>query len=244
MVPVLRRVPYLVIVLWMASVAPAAEKLRVLLITGGHGYDRPAYHRVFAANPEIVVTHLEHTKDTADAWDRADLEACDVIVLYDMPRTITEAQKARFRSVFARGTGLVVTHHALCSYPDWPEYEALIGGRWSDPKLARDTKVKMPGYEHDVDIAVQVMAPGHPITAGVRDFTLNDEVYWNFRTTADITPLLRTTHPASDNPLAWVRTTGRSRVAYLQLGHGPKAYSDANYRRLLANAIRWAATGK
>lgn len=239
----LLRRAFLVVALFAARAwAQSPEKIRVLLLTGGHSYDRPAYQQVFADNPEIVVTHLEHSAGTADAWDRVDLAACDVVVLYDMPPTISEAQKAKFRSVFARGTGLVVTHHALCSFPDWPEYEKLIGGRWLDPKA--DQKIKPPGYEHDVDVPVKIVAPSHAITAGVRDFTINDEIYWSFRTTSDITPLLRTTHPQSGNPLAWVRTEGKSRVAYLQLGHGPKAFADPNFRRLLANAIRWAATGK
>ena len=59
--------------------------------------------------------------------------------------------------------------------------------------------MKAPGYEHDVDVPVKIVAPAHPITAGVSDFTINDEIYWNFRTTADITPLLRTTHQEMPN---------------------------------------------
>lgn len=40
----------------------------------------------------------------------------------------------------------------------------------------------------------------------------------------------------------WVKTAGRSPVAYLQPGHGPTAYANPNYRRLVANAIRRAAS--
>ena len=225
-----------------AGSALAADKVRVLLLTGGHGYEREPYLQIYRDNPDIVLTHLEHTKDTADAWDRADLAAADVVVLYDMPRTITEAQKAGFLAMFARGTGLVVTHHALVSYQGWTDYERIIGGRWVEkPGKGGDPAVKPSGYEHDVDIPVLVAKPGHPLTAGLRDFTIHDEIYWDFRVGPDITPLLTTTHPKSGNPLAWVRTEGRSRVAYVLLGHGPSAYGDANYRRLLANAIRWAA---
>lgn len=53
--------------------------------------------------------------------------------------------------------------------------------------------------------------------------------------TGSIAPLVNSALRAFD----WAE--GRSRVAYLLLGHGPSAYGDANYRRLLANAIRWAA---
>lgn len=224
------------------AASPPDRRIRVLLLTGGHGFERESYLQVFRDNPEIVLSHLEHTKGTADGWERADLAACDVVLLYDMPRTITEAQQARFRSLFARGTGLLVTHHALVSYQGWPDYERIIGGRYVEPPEKGGPAGAAPsGYEHDVDIPVTVVARGHPVTAGLADFTIRDEIYWGFRVGADVTPLLSTTHPKSGKPLAWCRTEGRSRVAYVLLGHGPSAFGDANYRRLMANAIRWAA---
>ncbi len=58
------------------------------------------------------------------------------------------------------------------------------------------------------------------------------------RVSADVTALLTTSHPKSSNPIGWARAEGKSRVVYLQLGHGPSAYADPNYRRLLGNALR------
>jgi type 1 glutamine amidotransferase len=225
-----------------AASAADAGKIRVLLITGGHAFEREPYLQIYRDNPEIVVTHLEHTPGTADAWDRADLSACDVVVLYDMPRTITDREKARFSSLFTRGTGLVVTHHALVSYQGWPDYERIIGGRWIDvPEKGGDPHLQPSGYQHGVDIPVVISDPSHPVTAGMANFTIHDEIYWDFHVGADVKPLLTTTHPKSGNPIAWWRLEGASRVVYLQLGHGPSAYGDPNFRRLLANAIRWAA---
>jgi type 1 glutamine amidotransferase len=222
--------------------AEAPARIRVLLITGGHAFAHEPYLQVYRDNPDITVTQLEHTPGTADAWDRADLAACDVVVLYDMPRTITGAEKDKFLSLFSRGIGLVVTHHALVSYQGWPDYERIIGGRWIDlPAKGGDPRAKPSGYQHDVDIPVVIADPAHPVTAGVGNFTIHDEIYWDFRVGADVTPLLTTTHPKSGNPIAWYRTEGLSRVVYLQLGHGPSAYGDPHFRHLLANAIRWAA---
>lgn len=228
--------------LLLAGAAGAADPIRVLLITGGHGFDREPYLQVFRDNPEIALTHLEHGKGTADAWDRADLAACDVVLLYDMPKAITPAQQARFRSLFERGTGLLVTHHALVSYQGWADYERIIGGRYLEqPEKGGPAGVTPSGYEHDVDLPVVIAARDHPVTAGLDDFKILDEIYWGFRVGADVTPLLTTTHPKSGKPLAWCRTEGKSRVAYVLLGHGPSAFGDANFRRLMANAIRWTA---
>jgi type 1 glutamine amidotransferase len=222
----------------IALAAPAAEKIRVLLFTGGHGFAKEPFFRMFSDNPEITVTHIEHTKDTADGWERADLTAADVVVLYDMPKTISPAQQERMRSLFPRGTGLVVLHHALVSEHNWADYEHFIGGIYPVNGAPGSAAV---GYRHDVVIPVVVATRDHPITAGFKDFTVHDEIYWGYRVGADVTPLLTTTHPESGKPLAWCRTEDKSRVVYVQLGHGPPCMDDPHYRDFLARSIRWTA---
>jgi type 1 glutamine amidotransferase len=194
------------------------------------------FFKIFADNPEITYTAAKHGT-TADVYDRDDLLTYDVAVLYDMPKTITEEQKTKFRALLQKGTGLVVLHHALVSFPDWPEYEALIGGGYSQS----DEKSGKAGYQHDVDIPVQIVAKDHPITRGLADFMIHDEIYWGFRVGANVVPLLKTTQPKSGNPLAWVNPHEKNRVVYLQLGHGPTAYEHPQYRELVARSIRWAA---
>src|SRR5262249_428039 len=148
---------------------------------------------------------------------------------------ITASQKENFLSLFKKGVGLVVLHHALVSYPDWPDYTRIIGGRYDEPNPKKPgTLTEQPGYHHDVDIPIVIGANNHPVTAGLKDFTINDEIYWGFRVQSDVTPLLTTTHPKSGKPLAWTRTEGKSRVVYIQLGHGPSAHNDPNYRKLVA----------
>jgi len=70
---------------------------------------------------------------------------------------------------------------------------------------------------------------------------IHDEIYWGFRVGADVKPLITTTHPRSGKPLMWTRTEGKSRLVYLQLGHGPSAFKDENFRELVARSIRWVA---
>lgn len=221
----------------MASAAEPA-KIRVLILTGGHGFAREPFFRMFQDNPEIAFTTVEHTKGTADGWERADLAAADVVVLYDMPKTISPAQQERMRSLFSRGTGLVVLHHALVSEHNWTDYERIIGGIYPVNGAPGSAAV---GYRHDVELPVVVAARDHPITAGFADFTVLDEIYWGYRVGADVTPLLTTTHPDSGKPLSWCRTEGKSRVVYLQLGHGPSCFENVHYRDFLARCLRWTA---
>ncbi|HZO85904.1 MAG TPA: ThuA domain-containing protein, partial [Verrucomicrobiae bacterium] len=144
-------------------------------------------------------------------------------------------------SLFERGIGLVVLHHALCAYQQWPEYERIIGGRYAEPGNKPGVVTEAVGYEHDVDVPVKILARDHPVTAGLKDFTIHDEIYWGFRVGGDVTPLLTTTHPKSGKPLGWARTEGKSRVVFIQLGHGPEAFENSNYRKLVAQSIAWVA---
>jgi len=224
-----------------ASAAGPASKLKVLVVTGGHGFARVPFFQMFQDNAAIRYTHAEHSKTNATVYERSDLIDYDVVVLYDMPKTITDAQKARFLSLFDRGIGLVVLHHALVSYQHWPDYERIIGGRYPEEDGKSGVVTEQVGYEHDVDVPVVIVARDHPVTAGLKGFILRDEIYWGYRVSADVTPLLTTTHPKSGKPLAWARTEKNSRVVFIQSGHGPEAFTNADYRQLLAQSLRWAA---
>jgi len=225
----------------VSRAADDGGKLKVLVITGGHGFDQKPFFDIFRDNPDITFTAAWHGQTNAAAYERDDLLSYGVVVLYDMPKTITEGQKGRFLSIFDKGIGLVVLHHALASYQHWPEYERIIGGRYPEQDGQSGAVTPEVGYQHEVDVPVKILAPDHPITAGLKDFTIRDEIYWGFRVQPDVTALFTTSHPKSGKPLGWCRLEGQSRVVYLQLGHGPSAYNDPNYRQLVARSIQWAA---
>jgi type 1 glutamine amidotransferase len=39
----------------------------------------------------------------------------------------------------------------------------------------------------------------------------------------------------------WINPRTKGRVFYSALGHEPQLYDDPDYRRILTNAVRWAA---
>jgi uncharacterized protein len=226
----------------VSTLQGADAKIKVLLVTGGHGFKREPFFKMFNDNADIALTTAEHKKD-ADVYERPDLLSHDVVVLYDMLKTITDTQKAKFLSLVDKGVGLVVLHHALVSYQHWPDYERIIGGKYPEADGKSGVVTSQVGYEHDVDVPVVVVAKDHPVVAGLSDFILRDEIYWGFTVRPDVIPLLSTTHPKSGKPLAWARTEKNSRVVFIQLGHGPEAFEDLNYRKIVAQSIRWVRLG-
>jgi len=227
-----------------AGAATGPTPIKVLVVTGGHGFRAEPFYQMFQDNPDITYATAAQDK-AAEAYDREDLLSYDVVVLYDSPTTITDAQKARFLSLFDKGVGVIVLHHALLSYQGWPEYERIAGGKYVlDPEKEVDPTVRgsscwndpgKTGCKADVTIPVKIVAKDHPVTAGVSDFTLTDELYLDVHMRPDVVPLAAT----GDEVLMWAREQGQSRVVATMLGHGPPAYADPSFRRLLAQSIRW-----
>lgn len=175
----------------------------------------------------------------------------------------------RFHALLDAGKGMVFLHHAIAGWPAWPEYAEIVGGRFHyQPAVLDGTSFPDSGYRHDVTHTVEVLDPTHPICAGVEPtFEITDELYLFPVLDGRVAPLMRSsydfvdtnfysadralrgsrddrtgwTHPPGSNLVAWTKTVGRSPIAYLQFGDGPQTYADPNYRRILANAINWAA---
>jgi type 1 glutamine amidotransferase len=211
--------------------------LKVLVVTGGHGFQAAPFFKMFEDDAGISYTATKQEK-AAESYDRADLYSYDVVVLYDSPSNITETQQARFRGLFERGIGVVVMHHALLSYQKWPEFERVAGAKYLlDDERVGDLVVPESTYQGNVDIAVKLAAKPHLVTAGLHDFTLHDELYRRMRMGQDITILAGT----DAEPLVWVRTEGKSRIVGTSLGHGVGSFDDPNFRTLLARSIRWVA---
>jgi uncharacterized protein len=231
----------LAVVVSAGWVTGSGDPLRLLIVTGGHDFDREAFFDMFAGEPGLVVTEAVQG-ESSEAYERVDLVDFDVVLLYDMVQGITEPQKSGFRSLLERGTGLVVLHHALVSYQDWPQFEEVVGGKYLlEDELRGDVVVPASDYQHDVEIPVHLVDRNHFITLGLTDFTLVDEVYIGFRVHSEVHSLLTTTHEESGKPLAWTRQAGNSRVVGLQLGHGPQAFQDTTFRTILLRSIRWTA---
>lgn len=157
-----------------------------------------------------------------------------------MNDSITPPQKQAYLQLLRKGKAMVFLHHALVSYQNWDDFQQIIGGKYyTKETLVNGSRVKS-SYQHDVIIPVKIENPPHAVTKGLQDFEIYDEVYGNFLTQPGIRPLLSTTHPASSKYIAWINPFGRSEVLFIQLGHGPEAFGNPHYRKLLRQGIEWS----
>jgi len=183
-----------------------------------------------------------------------------------------EVFKRGFLDLLNSGIGVVALHHAIAGWPAWDEYAELLGGRFLyKPGKLRGRQRPDSGYHHDVKHRIARAGPGHAVLAGLPEqFELTDELYLFEVFEDSVTPLLRSCHQFTrDNfysaalavsgkmfsnegwehedgsdLVGWVKRARKSPLVYLQPGDGPVTYEDANYRRLIANAVKWAASSE
>jgi len=219
----------------------SGEKIRVLVVTGGHEFEHEQFFKLFSSNPDITFKPVEHPNAHRELTAEAATNY-DVLVAYDMHQEISEAAKADLLAWLKQGKGLVVLHHAIASYQKWPEYSKIIGARYYLEKTTVNGVEKARSiYQHDLHFTIHVVDPNHPVTRGVEDFEIHDETYNLFDVASDVHPLLTASDPHSNKVIGWAKMYGPARVVYLQSGHDHFAYENPHYQKIVKQAIRWTA---
>ena len=216
------------------------DKVNVLVITGEHDYDEEGFDLLLETLP-ISYDLVRHPE--AFAMLAADhIKNYQTVLLYDMPNEITDHAQKDFLAMLDKGVGLVVLHHAVCSYRHWPEYKQIVGGRYAHAAWMKDS-IPQPAstYTYNVEVNVRVGEFEHPVTKGVESFQVVDEVYANLEILPTVHPLLFTDEPRSSPLLCWVNQYKNSRVVALTLGHDKQAWQHPSFIQILSQAIQWTA---
>lgn len=216
------------------------KKIKVLIVTGGHGFKHKPFYDVFNAIPSIAYDSVVQPQANALVAS-PEVNKYDVLVFYDLVDSISVAQQEAYIRLLKKGASMIFLHHALVSYQNWPEFLQIVGGQYHTHPVVVNGDTLKANYDHDVTIPVKVEDKKHPVTRGISNFEVVDEVYSDVEILPHVKPLLSTTHPKSMHYLAWVNHYGNSDVICIQLGHGPSCYTNPNFRRLIQQAIEWSA---
>jgi len=224
-----------------ATASSTPQRLRLLIVTGGHEFEASAFFKMFDEMNGVQWTHAIFGQDAEKKLTLENSGTYDVAVFYDMHQS-HEPHYREWLAVLGRGKPAVFLHHALGSYVKWDRYGEIIGGR---ANFGRDVVKWAPNtkFEHDVNFRVHIADKNHPITKGLEDFEILDETYEHFAVNPGVHVLLTTDHPTSGEVIGWTHQYKKSPIVYLQLGHGPSAYNNRNFRTLLARSIQWVSAG-
>lgn len=231
------------------------QPIRTLLLTGANNHDwartAPFIKSLMEGAGRFTVTLAED----ASAALEADLSGYDLFFLdYNGPMW-SEAAKANFIRAVQGGTGVCIYHAANNAFEGWTEYEKLVGLLWREGT----------GHGQFHEFEVKITNGEHPITRGIADFRIEDELYHRLVQTpgTDVTVLATAfSSPESGGsgaaePMLMTTRYGAGRVFHTALGHvwpgDPSgeyrgaslvAVENKGFQQTLLRGCEWAATGE
>jgi len=253
------------------------DENNLLVITRGHPFERdPFFEMVDSLG--FQWSHIEHP--AAQNFFVADnIKKYNAILFYDMPGLNFESNpneesffvnppehfKKNFIDRLNDGIGCVFLHHSLAGWPLWEEYSEIVGGKFLyKPGKVRGVESPDSGYRHFVDYKV-ISVGDHPITKGIEEFEIEDELYLAHVFEDSINPILKSNysfkkdnfysasnalagnlnsnenwnHDDGSNLVGWTKNYKKSAITYLQFGDGVKSYENENVRNLMRRSVSW-----
>ena len=243
---------------------PSGFKGKVVLLIAGKQSHGPGDHEFFAGTA-ILMKLLKQTPGVfpvmaRDGWpkDESLFDKADTVMFYMDGRqghpVVQGDRLEKMKALMAKGKGWVNLHYAVDYLPKHGKSVLNWMGGFYDPDISIN-----PHWDAEVR-----NLPKHPITKGVKPFTLRDEWYYNMHWVDDVkdvkdakgvTPILQALPPDNTRKtadsarylgrietLAWAydRKDGGRGFGFTG-GHFHRNWADENFRRLVVNAILWTA---
>jgi type 1 glutamine amidotransferase len=236
------------VVLCAAGLAGAADPPKKLLLVSSAPDGHPPATHEYTPGLDILakclkpVSGVEVTSAKADGpWKEGpDLVGrADGVVLF-----LTEGAKwlsadekrlAAFRQLAKRGGGLAVLHWGMGTKEARPiePFVELFGGCHGGP----DRKYRV------LETTVAVADPKHPVVAGIKDFKVREEFYYQLKfpkAGAGVKPVLQADIDGAKETVAWAweRPDGGRSFGFSGL-HFHDNWKREEYRRLVSQAVLW-----
>ncbi|MFI3265081.1 MAG: ThuA domain-containing protein [Rikenellaceae bacterium] len=219
-------------------------------------------------NTDIIISPKEEMGDF-----NPNFEAYDVVILNLNDVKWSDETKLSFENYVKNGGGLVIIHEADNAFPEWKEFNRMIGlGGWGDRNekdgpyyywkdgeyIYDTTPGKGGSHGNRVPFEVNIRNTQHPITKGLpTQWTqIDDELYSNLRGPAENIEVLATAYSDSksggsgkEEPVLFTISYGKGRIFHSVLGHTRKDFDTAvrtnrGFQVTVSRGVEWAATGK
>ena len=256
----------------LAAVALAQPPYKTLLVDGQNAHNwketSPVLKKVLESTGLFTVevaTSPEKGKDMSGF--KPNFAAYKLVVLnYQGDDWSADTQKA-FVDYVQGGGGVVVYHFALAAFPQWKEFNEIIGLggwggrneksgpylRWREGKIVQDNSPGVGGaHGPSQPFQLVIREPNHPITKGLPEkfMHVSDELYGWLRGPAKNVTVLATAFAPKDKggaeehePLLFTVTYGKGRIFQNALGHTGKELKSVAFIATFQRGAEWAVTG-
>ncbi len=187
--------------------------------------------------PTVTLTAVE--KDNLEVLRYENLKKFDVLLLIQIQAengNPPDFVKDGILQFLKEGGGLVVNHFAVANVQKWRDSIDIFGAMWVNGLSTHD-----PYHTFRVDIVDET----HPIVAGVKPFTTNDELYFNLLMRPDMHMIMtadeeRFGHTVPE-PMLCTHYVHNARCVYFALGHDVDSCKPLEFRKIVVQSIEWAA---
>jgi type 1 glutamine amidotransferase/HEAT repeat protein len=256
---------------------PSNQPVQTLIITGQN------YHKwkitSTALKQMLEDTGLFRVEIAVSPPAKADMRAFQpdfspysLVVLDYSGDAWPSSTREAFAAYVKNGGGVVVYHSANNAFPDWPEYNEIIGlagwGErteksgpyvfWNNGRIVRDPGPGACGqHTPPHEFLIFNRDTVHPITAGLPERWMHaeDELYALLRGPAENLHVLATAYSAPEQggtgrhePVQFTVRYGAGRVFHTVLGHAdsdvPPALECVGFITTFRRGAEWAATGR
>jgi type 1 glutamine amidotransferase len=237
----------LILFLTAQSVEKSSPKpIHVLLLSGRNNHDwqqtTPFIEKLFLQSGlfSVFVTEKPDTLKTTD------LKKIDVVLSNwnswpenDL-RLPAETENALLQFI-KDGGGFVTFHASSSAFYKWPEFQEISTAAWIMDTTSHGKVSKTN---------VSIINKKHPVTKGIKDFVIFDELWLNaavnpkFEVLGTASNKITTEDGIKPQPSIMVAGYGKGRIFHTILGHDVKAMESVGFQTLLLHGAEWAATGK
>src|SRR5262245_23836014 len=258
----------------IVAVTAAADrpKLKALIIDGQnhhHRKDTAPLLRQYLEETGLFTVSVSTSPPGKELKDFRPRFADHQVVVSNYNGVAWPAEARNDLTEFVRGGGgFVAVHAADNAFPDWPEYNEMIGlGGWGgrtekdgpyvrvrDGQVVRDTSPGRGGnHGQRHAFVVETLTPDHPITAGLprKWMHAKDELYDRLRGPARNMTVLAYAYSdpkqggtGEREPMLMAIAFGKGRVFHTTLGHDVEAMKCVGFITTYQRGCEWAATGK
>lgn len=155
-----------------------------------------------------------------------DINKYDLVIACMTMNKLSPEEEKSFVDFVKNGRKFMGIHSATVVDESNKDYIEMIGGRF----------VRHSPYH---EFIVKVADPGHPILEGLKDFKIQDELYVLDRTPSSASVLLTAFFNDHAQPMLYLRAHGEGKVLYNAMGHDTSAYENPNFRKIVAQGVKW-----
>lgn len=205
------------------------ETLKSLIFVGTEGI----YHD-HEGNGQYLTAMLNDT-DSIDADFSRDynvladgLDAYHTVLFYTDVGELTEAQEVGFLNYIRSGGGFFGLHTAAASFRESEGYHGMLNGFFN-------------GHSPYMDFTINVSDSDHPITEGLTDFEVTDELYYLKHNPDTSQHLMHAYDDTKDEThvMAFHHKYGDGRVFYFALGHDMVVLENPSFQEVVRRGVLW-----